>query len=145
MTRRVAGFAAALFAGAWLGSFVEWSSESGGWHGTHETQLAAAAGRGAFHVAIAFGVVEACLWRRPDRWLLRLVATSLLGAAFFIGAVFVPGQLEYFAAAPVNWDLSVEARDLALRLLFFAGQLLLIMGAVAAAVGQMSRRATSRS
>jgi len=84
MTRPLAGLVAALLAGAWIGFIVEWSSESGGWHGTQEMHLAAAAAWAAGYVTFACCLVEAALWRRPEGWLVRLVATSLVGAALFV-------------------------------------------------------------
>jgi hypothetical protein len=145
MARRLAGLVAACLAGAWIGFTVEWATESGGWHGTQEMHLAAAAGRGALWVAVAFGLVEAFLWRRPDRWLLRLVATSLLGAVTFVGVVFVPGHVSYIAAFPDQGSLASVAGEEAGRVVFFAAQLLPIMGIVVFVSSQMRRLATYRS
>jgi hypothetical protein len=132
MARRLAGLVGALLAGAWIGFAVEWLSESGDWHGTQEMHLAAAAGRAALCVSAAFGLVEAWLWRRPDRWVLRLVMTSMVGAIVFVGAVFVPNSVAYYSAFPEQRELAFEAGGHALRLLFFAAQILLIMSAVIA-------------
>ncbi len=132
MARRLAGLVGALLAGAWIGLEVEWLSESGGWHGTQEMHLAAAAGRAALCVSVVFSLVEAWLWRRPDRWVLRLVMTAMVGAIVFVGVVFVPNSVAYYSAFPEQRDLAFEAEGYALRLVFFAAEILLIMSAVVA-------------